>query len=64
VLRPGSPFFVQDLSWHVFLPGLRGLALPESLFSRAELTRVFDAAAFAVEVAWGRALVFVRGRCR
>jgi len=55
-------FFIQDLSRHFFLPGLRGLFPPESLFTRAELTAALAGARFLVEEARGRAVVFVRAR--
>jgi len=62
LLKPGGRFFVQDLSRHFFLPGLRQLFPPESLFTRAELVRALEAAGFAVEVATGRAVLFLRAR--
>lgn len=64
VLRPGAPFYLQDLSRRFFLPGLRQLVPPESLFTRAELVGQLEAAGFAVEAASGRAIIFVRARRR
>jgi len=64
VLRPGAPFFIQDLSRHFFVPGLRQLFPPESLFTRAELVAELAGARFIVEEARGRAIVFVRARRR
>jgi ubiquinone/menaquinone biosynthesis C-methylase UbiE len=62
VLRPGAPFFLQDLSSAFFWPVLRRLFPPESLFTRAELASQLAAAGFRVEVATGRAVVFLRAR--
>lgn len=64
VLRPGRPFFIQDLSRRFFLPGVRRFFPPESLFTRAELAQQLDAAGFDVEVAKGEAVLFLRGRRR
>ncbi len=64
VLKPGGRFFLQDLSRHFFLPGLRQLFPPESLFTRAELVQQLAAAGFTVETAAGRAVVFLRARRR
>lgn len=64
VLKPGSRFFLQDLSRRFFLPGLRHLFPPESLFTRADLVRQLEAAGFAVEAARGEAVVFLRARRR
>jgi ubiquinone/menaquinone biosynthesis C-methylase UbiE len=62
VLRPGAPFFVQDLSRHFFVSGLRQLFPPDSLFTRAELMAALAGARFIIEEARGRAVVFVRAR--
>ena len=62
VLRPGAPFLLQDLSRPFFPPGLRRLFPPESLFTRAELASQLAVAGFRVEVATGRAVVFMRAR--
>lgn len=62
VLRPEGRFFLQDLSRHFFVPGLRQLFPPESLFTRAELVRELEAAGFAVEAVRGRGIVFLRAR--
>ncbi len=62
VLKTGGKFFLQDLSRRFFLPGLRQLFPPESLFTRAELVRELEAAGFGVEAATGRAIVFLRAR--
>lgn len=64
VLRPGAPFFIQDLTRHFFIPGLRQLFPPESLFTRAELVAELTMARFLIEAARGRAVVFVRARRR
>ena len=64
VLKPGGRFFLQDLSRYFFLPGLRHLFPPESLFTRAELIGQLKAGGFEVEAATGRAIVFVRARRR
>jgi len=64
VLKPGGRFFLQDLSRHFFLPGLRQLFPPESLFTRAELVWQLEAAGFGVEVAKGQAIIFLRVRRR
>lgn len=64
VLKPGGRFFLQDLSRRFFLPGLRQLFPPESLFTRAELVRQLEAAGFAVEAARGQAIIFLRARRR
>jgi ubiquinone/menaquinone biosynthesis C-methylase UbiE len=64
VLKPGGRFFLQDLSRRFFLPGLRRLFPPESLFTRAELIRELESAGFAVEAATGRAIIFLRARRR
>lgn len=60
VLKPRGRFFLQDLSRHFFLPGLRQLFPPESLFTRDELVRALVAAGFKVEAARGRAVLFLR----
>ena len=62
VLRPGAPFFLQDLSRSFFPLGLSRLFPPESLFTRAELASQLAATGFRVEVATGRAVVFLRAR--
>lgn len=62
VLRPGAPFFIQDLSRHFFVPGLRQLFPPESLFTRDELVTALARAGFKIEDARGLAVVFVRAR--
>lgn len=54
----------QDLSRHFFLPGLRQLFPPESLFSRAELVWQLEAAGFGVEAERGQAIIFLRARRR
>jgi ubiquinone/menaquinone biosynthesis C-methylase UbiE len=64
VLKPGGRFFLQDLSRHFLLPGLRQLFPPESLFTRAELVWQLEAAGFGVEVAKGQAIIFLRVRRR
>jgi ubiquinone/menaquinone biosynthesis C-methylase UbiE len=64
VLRPGAAFFIQDLSRSFFVPGLRQLFPPESLFARAELVAELAAAGFFIEEARGRAVFFVRARRR
>lgn len=64
VLKPGGRFFLQDLSRHFFLPGLRQLFPPESLFTRAELVWQLEAAGFGVEAARGQAPIFLRARRR
>ena len=64
VLRPGGRFFLQDLTRHFFVPGVRQLFPPESLFTGAGLLRQLEAAGFDVEAARGRAIVFVRARRR
>ena len=64
VLKPGSPFFLQDLSRHFFPPGLRQLFPPESLFTRDELRQQVEAAGFKVETARGKAVMFLRARRR
>lgn len=60
VLKPGGPFFLQDLSRHFFLPGLRQLFPPESLFTRDELARALEGAGFTVEAARGWRILFLR----
>lgn len=62
MLRPSAPFFLQDLSRHFFVPGLRQLFPPESLFTRAQLVADLAGAGFLVEEVRGRAVVFVRAR--
>jgi hypothetical protein len=62
VLRPGGPFFIQDLSRDFFLPGLRQLFPPESLFAASDLVAGLAAARFVVEEVRGRAIVFIRAR--
>ncbi|MBI2153361.1 MAG: class I SAM-dependent methyltransferase [Candidatus Rokubacteria bacterium] len=64
VLKPGGRFFLQDLSRRFFLPGLRQLFPPESLFTRAELVWQLEAAGFGVESARGQAIIFIRARRR
>jgi len=64
VLRPGAPFLLQDLSRSFFPPGLRQLFPPESLFTRAELASQLAAVGFRIEVATGRAVLFLRARRR
>ncbi len=64
VLRPGSRFFLQDLSRHFFPPGLRQLFPPESLFTRDELRQQLEAAGFTVDTARGKAVIFLRARRR
>ena len=64
VLKSGGRFFLQDLSRHFFLPGLRQLFPPESLFSRAELVWQLEAAGFGVEATRGQAIIFLRARRR
>ena len=64
VLKPGGQFFLQDLSRRFFLPGVRRLFPPESLFTRAELVRELDATGLDVEAATGRAIIFLRTRRR
>jgi ubiquinone/menaquinone biosynthesis C-methylase UbiE len=64
VLRPGAPFYLQDLSRRFFLPGVRQLFPPESLFTRAELVWQLEAAGFSVEAARGQAIIFIRARRR
>lgn len=64
VLQPGGRFFAQDLSRHFFWPGVRQLFPPENLLTRAELVREFKAAGFHLEVAKGRAIIFLRARRR
>jgi ubiquinone/menaquinone biosynthesis C-methylase UbiE len=64
VLKPGGRFFLQDLSRHFFLPGLRWLFPPESLFTRATLVWQLEAAGFRVEAARGQAIIFLRARRR
>jgi hypothetical protein len=64
VLKPGGRFFLQDLSRRFFLPGLRQLSPPESLFTKAELLWQIEAAGFSAETARGEAIVFVRARRR
>ncbi|MBI4608957.1 MAG: class I SAM-dependent methyltransferase [Candidatus Rokubacteria bacterium] len=63
-LKPGGRFFLQDLSRRFFLPGLRHLFPPESLFTRVELVRELGAAGFDVEAETGRAILFIRARRR
>jgi SAM-dependent methyltransferase len=62
VLKPGAPFLLQDLSRPFFWPGFRQLFPPESLFTRDALAGQLGAAGFRVEVATGRAVVFLRAR--
>lgn len=62
VLRPDGRFFLQDLSRHFFLPGVRRLFPPESLFTRNELIWQLEATGFSVEAARGRAIIFIRAR--
>lgn len=62
VLKPGGRFFLQDLSRRFFVPGLRQLFPPESLFTRAELIRELETAGFEVEAATGQAIIFLRAR--
>jgi len=62
VLRPAGRFLLQDLSRRFFVPGLRHLFPPESLFTRAGLVQQLEAAGFGVEAARGRAIVFIRAR--
>jgi ubiquinone/menaquinone biosynthesis C-methylase UbiE len=64
VLKPGGRFFLQDLSHRFFLPGIRQLFPPESLFTRAELVRQLETAGFRVEAAKGRVIIFLRARRR
>ncbi len=64
VLKPGAWFFLQDLSRRFFLPGLRQLFPPESLFTRADLVRQLEAAGFSVEAPRGQAIIFIRARRR
>jgi ubiquinone/menaquinone biosynthesis C-methylase UbiE len=64
VLKPRGRFFLQDLSRRFFLPAVRHLFPPESLFTRADLVGVLEGAGFAVEAARGQAVVFVRARRR
>lgn len=64
VLRPGAPFLLQDLSRSFFPPGVRQLFPPESLFTRDGLVLMLTEAGFRVEVATGRAVIFVRARRR
>lgn len=64
VLKPRGWFFLQDLSRRFFLPGLRQLFPPESLFTREELAGQLDRAGFEVEVARGQAVLFMRARRR
>lgn len=64
VLKPGGRFFLQDLSRHFFLPGLRQLFPPESLFTRPDLVRQLEAAGFEVEASRGWAVIFARAHRR
>lgn len=64
VLKPGGQFFLQDLSRRFFLPGVRQLFPPESLFTRAELVRDLETAGFKVEAGRGQAIIFLRARRR
>jgi ubiquinone/menaquinone biosynthesis C-methylase UbiE len=64
VLKPGGQFFLQDLARRFFLPGVRRLFPPESLFTRAELARDLETAGFDVEAAKGQAIIFLRARRR
>lgn len=64
VLKPGGRFFIQDLTRSFFLPGVRHLFPPESLFTRAELVGRLQAAGFDVEAETGRVVIFLRARRR
>lgn len=64
VLRPGGRLFLQDLTLRFFVPGLRQLFPPESLFTLAELVRQLIAAGLQVEAVTGRAIIFLRARRR
>jgi SAM-dependent methyltransferase len=63
-VQPGGRFFIQDLTRSFFLPGVRHLFPPESLFTRAELVGRLEAAGFDVEAATGRVVIFLRARRR
>lgn len=60
VLKPWGRFFIQDLSRAFFLPGLRQLFPPESLFTLGDLVTDLGAAGFRVDAARGRAIVFIK----